>query len=53
MSDVEDVSLEEGEIAILGLKNLESAGTDNIPAEFIKYGSDELHVIIYRLCQLI
>jgi len=50
---VEDVSLEEVKIAIFGLKNWKAPGTDNIPAKLIKYGGEELHVVIYRLCQLI
>jgi len=50
---VEDVNLEEVKIAIFSLKNWKAPGTDDIPAELIKYGGEELHVIIYRLCQLI
>jgi len=50
---VEDVSLEEIKIAIIGLKNWKAPGTDYIPAELIKYGGEELHVVIYRLGQLI
>jgi hypothetical protein len=46
----EDVSLEV-KISIFGLKNWKVPGTDDIPAELIKYGAEELHVEIYRLCQ--
>lgn len=50
---VEDVSLDEVKSAIIGLKNWKAPGTDNIPTELIKYGGEELHVVIYRLCQQI
>jgi len=50
---VEDVSLDEVKNAIIGLKNWKAPGTDNIPAELIKYGGEELHVVIYRLCHQI
>jgi len=49
--NIEDISLEEVKIAIFGLKNWKALGTDNISAELIKYGGEELHVVIYRLCQ--
>jgi len=50
---LEDVSLEEVKTAIFGLKNWKTPGTDEIPAELIRYRGEELHVIIYRLCQQI
>lgn len=52
-SYVEDVSLDEVKSAIIGLKNWKAPGTDNIPIELIKYRGEELHVVIYRLCQQI
>lgn len=50
---VVNVSLEEVKIAISCLKKWKAPGTDDIPAELIKYGGKELHIIIFRLCQLI
>jgi hypothetical protein len=50
---VKDISLEEVKIAIFGLKNWKVPGTDDILAELLKYGGEELHVVIYKLCQLI
>lgn len=50
---VVDVSLEEVKIAISCLKKWKAPGTDDIPAELIKYGGKELHITIFRLCQLL
>lgn len=45
----EDVSLGEVKISIFVLKNWKAPGTDNISAELIKYGGEELQVEIFRL----
>lgn len=50
---VEDFSLEYVKIAIFGLKNWQALSTDEIPAELIKYGGEEVHLVFFRLCQLI
>jgi hypothetical protein len=46
---VPELSLVEVEIAIGKLKSYKSPGTDNIPAELIKAGSETLYSEIHRL----
>lgn len=50
---VKDISLEDVKIAISCLKNWKAPGTNKIPSELIKYGGEELHIVIFRLYQLI
>jgi hypothetical protein len=51
--DVDPPGLEEIRRAVKCLKNNKAAGTDNIPAEFYKYGGDEmikaLHIVISQI----
>jgi hypothetical protein len=49
---VKDVSLEEVKIAIFGLKNRKAPDTDDI-LKILKYGGEELHVVVYKFCHLI
>jgi len=50
---VENVSPKEIKTAMFSLKNWKASGTDDIPAELIKYDGEELHVVIFMLCQQI
>jgi len=45
-----EVSKEEVKEAIRNLKNLKAPVSDNIPSELIKYGGDNMHTFIYKLC---
>jgi len=50
---VADVTLEEIKPEILSLKNWKALGTDDIPAEFVKYVGEKLHEVIFKICQQI
>jgi len=45
--------MQEVKKTINSLKNWKAPGIDGIPAELIKYGGDELHQVIFELCQKI
>jgi len=47
---VEDICIEETKRAINCLKEWKSPGSDGIPAELIKYGSEEIHKTIHEIC---
>lgn len=51
--EVNDITLDETIRAINQLKNWKAPGSDWILAELIKYGSLELHKMIYELCKCI
>uniref|UniRef100_A0A1B0CKX3 Reverse transcriptase domain-containing protein n=2 Tax=Lutzomyia longipalpis TaxID=7200 RepID=A0A1B0CKX3_LUTLO len=51
--EVEPPTLEDVVKAIQSLKNHKAPGEDNIPAELVKYGGDELHKRIYGLIRKI
>jgi hypothetical protein len=50
---VEDPTLEEVRDSLKNLKNNKAPGTDNIPAELLKYGGNELMKSIYELIILV
>jgi len=47
---VEEISKEEVRAAIRSLKNWKAPGSDSIPSELIKYGGEDMHNFIYRVC---
>lgn len=53
MNELLRVSMQEVKKAINSPKNWKASGTDDIPAEFIKYGEEALHQAIYDVCQKI
>jgi hypothetical protein len=50
---VSEVTREEVNEAIKDLKNWKSLGSDEIPAELIKYGRKEMQNLLFRICQKI
>jgi len=50
---VREVTREEVNEAIKDLKNWKSLGSDEIPAELIKYGGKEMQNLFFRICQKI
>jgi hypothetical protein len=50
---VSEVTREEVNEAIKDLKNWKSPGSDEIPAELIKYGGKEMQNLLFRICQKI
>lgn len=50
---ISDITLEEVKIAINSLMNWKAQGSDDISAELIKYGSEEMHKVIFKICQKI
>lgn len=50
---ISDITLEEVKITINSLKNCKASGSDDIPAELIKYGGEEMHKYIFKVCQKI
>jgi hypothetical protein len=50
---VEDPTLEEVRDSLKNLKNNKAPGTDNIPAELLKYGGNEVMQSIYELIILV
>jgi hypothetical protein len=52
-SMVSEVTQEEIYEAIKDLKNWKSPGSDEIPAEFIKYGGKKMQNLLFRICRKI
>ncbi|KAL4143954.1 hypothetical protein QTP88_006202 [Uroleucon formosanum] len=48
---ISDITLDEVKVAINSLKNWKAPGSDDIPAELIKYGGEEMHKVIFKICQ--
>jgi sorting nexin-29 len=46
----ENISQEEVNVAVTGLKNWKVPGSDNIPAELMKFGGNNLQKVSFRLC---
>ncbi|KAL4090324.1 hypothetical protein QTP88_025183 [Uroleucon formosanum] len=49
----ENISQEEVNVAVAGLKNWKAPGSDNIPAELLKYGGNNLQKVLFRVCDKI
>jgi hypothetical protein len=52
-SMISEITLEEVKTAINSLKNWKAPESDEIPAELIKYGGEEMHKVIFEICQKI
>ncbi|KAL4098346.1 hypothetical protein QTP88_022976 [Uroleucon formosanum] len=48
---ISDITLDEVKVAINSLKNWKVPGSDDIPAELIKNGGEEMHKVIFKICQ--
>ncbi|KAL4112678.1 hypothetical protein QTP88_016423 [Uroleucon formosanum] len=48
---ISGITLEEVKIAINSLKNWKAQGSNDIPAELIKYSGEEMHKVIFKICQ--
>lgn len=49
----ENISQEEVNVAVAGLKNWKAPRSDNIPAELLKYGGNNLQNVLFRVCDTI
>lgn len=47
---ISDITLKEDKIAINIVNNWKAPGSDDIPAEIIKYGGKKMHKSIFKIC---